>query len=85
MLKAVGVALSLVVLFGVVVAIACGEIAVAVALAAILCGVIGYRKQRDDKGKSTPRSLMPAVPLPLYRDVKLFRGVPSLSTVSTEG
>jgi hypothetical protein len=44
MLKAVGVALSLAALCGVVVAIARREIAVAVALAAILCGAIGYRR-----------------------------------------
>jgi hypothetical protein len=44
MLKAGGVALSLAVLCGAVVAIACGEIAVAVALAAILCGAIGYQR-----------------------------------------
>jgi hypothetical protein len=44
MLKAGGVALSLAVLCGAVVAIACGEIAVAVALAAIPCGAIGYRR-----------------------------------------
>lgn len=43
-LKAVGVSLSLVVLCGVVVAVASGEFAVAVALAVTLCGALGYRK-----------------------------------------
>jgi hypothetical protein len=44
MLKAVGVALSLAVLCGLVVAVARGEFSVAVALAAIGGGVFGYRK-----------------------------------------
>jgi len=44
LLKAVGVALSLAVLCGLVVAVACGRIAVAVALAVVLCGALGYRK-----------------------------------------
>ena len=46
-LKAVGVSISLVVLCGVVVAVASGEFAVAVALAVALCGAIGYRKLRQ--------------------------------------
>jgi hypothetical protein len=44
MLKALGVSLSLVVLGGVVVAVASGEYAIAIALAVALCGALGYRK-----------------------------------------
>lgn len=44
MLKAVGASFSLVVLCGLVAAVASEEYAIAVALAVALCGAIGYRK-----------------------------------------